>query len=264
MDADVECIASTWEKPDEKNWARGSPWLWLLIASWVIFELTASATLAVVVFCGKFGWNDVRTAQWLRKADPDSVRASVCGWFYIASALWKVSLAAVATLVVVIALVLTIGDAQGEDAPAEFVAAATLTFFASGISSLVTWLAVMFARRSAVKVWVEPAVHRARRSGVWPPHQYCRANQAGYLLIAATLCPAAPLVLLPFVAALLLHEAVRNDALEQPMLAAVCGSEFLIIWLVDALKKRVSRAVIAIVPEECWGKPRVCDDRRLR
>lgn len=223
----------------------------LLVAGFATFELTTSATLTVLLLCGKFGWNDLRTALWLRRKDPDVRRGRVCAVFYMASALWKVSLTAVAAMFTVVFLAMFIGLPRG-DAPPEFVAAALLAAIAPSISSVVTWLGVALARRYSIKVWIEPAIHRARRERVWPPHEFCRANQAGYLLIAAILCPAAPLAVLSMAAACIFLEGARHNLMVLPTLLAVFAVETLMAVLALSLKERVARAVVAMLPEDCW------------
>ncbi|MGI9427436.1 MAG: hypothetical protein ACR2NM_02180, partial [Bythopirellula sp.] len=53
----------------------------LLLLAWLAFELTANATLSLVLACLKFGMNDFRTAAWLWQADPHRSRARACAAF---------------------------------------------------------------------------------------------------------------------------------------------------------------------------------------
>ena len=67
-------------------------WALLLIVAWLVFELTAQPALAVAAVCVKFGWEDFRTARWLRRSDPDRLRGRACFWLYVASGLWKTAI----------------------------------------------------------------------------------------------------------------------------------------------------------------------------
>src|SRR5437016_4928589 len=73
-------------------------WPAVLAAGWLFYELTAQPNLGAAVVCAKFGWNDFRTAWWLRRVDPDRRRAWACFWFYLASALWKTAITATVTI----------------------------------------------------------------------------------------------------------------------------------------------------------------------
>jgi hypothetical protein len=232
-------------------------WPVLLIAAWVAFEVTASPTVGVVVLCCKFGWNDLRTAIWLRAADSDTTRSGVCGVFHLAASLWKVSLAAVGAMFAIVAVQLIAnGGHQGLEPPAEFVVATLCALIGPALATLTTWFAVALARRNSVKVWIAPVMNLPSEKQAWPPDQFGSTNQAGFLLIAAIVCPAGPLVVSPIAGACLLLEWVQNTLLVFPTLAAASVITMGIGRLALALKDKVAKTVIAVAPEECWWASR--------
>src|SRR5579883_2341719 len=64
-------------------------WPMLFVAGWLLYELTTKPTLGAVAVCLKFGWEDFRTAIWLRRNDPRRLRGRACFWLYLASGLAK-------------------------------------------------------------------------------------------------------------------------------------------------------------------------------
>jgi hypothetical protein len=77
-------------------------WIGLGIVTFIVFELTADPALTVALGCLKFGWDELATARWLRKNDPDRRRGRIASRFYAAWALWRVSGVAVAMMMVAI------------------------------------------------------------------------------------------------------------------------------------------------------------------
>src|SRR5262249_54730089 len=76
------------------RWESPITWSALIVAGWALYELTTQPLLASFVICLKFGWEDFRTAFWLRRVDPCRPRAKACFALYIASGLWKTAIAA--------------------------------------------------------------------------------------------------------------------------------------------------------------------------
>ncbi len=169
---------------------RGLAWTVFVLLAWIVFELTANAALSVVVFSAKFGWDDLLTAVWLRRVDPRRQRAKACGWFFVASAFLKASIVAV---VLMFAMAFCIPAQMGQ--PIEFVTAVIEAFVGFGLSAVTTWFAFFVAWRHGVKVWVDSAIHQARRDRRWPPQDYCRFNIAGPLLSSALALTAMPLII---------------------------------------------------------------------
>jgi hypothetical protein len=176
---------------DGQQWRAPITWSALLLLGWLVYELTAMPALGAFVVCFKFGWNDFRTARWLRRVDPLRPRGRTCFWLYVAAGLWKIALTG--TLVMFGVLVwAVIGNAAPNNAPWLGVAAlqvffgawvATLLGFA--LSTLTTCIAVGRAWRHGVPLWLQPSVHKARKENVWPshyPHLKRHRNKAGRLI----------------------------------------------------------------------------------
>src|SRR5436190_24021420 len=80
-----------------RGWSERISWGAMLPLGWFIYELTARPSFAIVVACGKFGWNDFLTAHWLLRTDAIRGRGRTCFWFYVASGVWKITVAAFVT-----------------------------------------------------------------------------------------------------------------------------------------------------------------------
>src|SRR5262245_2789700 len=136
-----------YERPQETatRWAVGLSLL--IILGWVLFELTAQVPLALAVVCLKFGWEDFRTAVWLRKEDPCRARGWAEFWLFVSSGLWKTALVGYALLFcycVVWAITdLVRGQAVGNMPLSELVVAGLTFLAASGVAVLTTWLAAV-------------------------------------------------------------------------------------------------------------------------
>src|SRR5258708_7431469 len=69
-------------------------WLVLVVAAWVVYELTQSPALGAVLICLKFGWEDLRSARWLLRRDHDPTRRRAMFWLYCSWGLSKTALVA--------------------------------------------------------------------------------------------------------------------------------------------------------------------------
>ncbi|HEV3004398.1 MAG TPA: hypothetical protein VGX78_08040 [Pirellulales bacterium] len=233
-----------------RNWLRGLAWPAFALIAWIVFKLTAEAALGVIVFCLKFGWNDLLTAIWLRCVDPCRHRAQACGWFYVAAAILRVSLVAVMLM-----FAIALGTPAQIVAPIEFVTAAIEACVGFGLLVVTTCVAFVVAWRHGVKVWVDSAIHQARRDRAWPLQDYCRANSAGYLLIVALAVAASLLIVAVMFGVFTLAEAFggQNDLTAIACTAVLLAPLAFAVWSIGWLKDRASRTVVAAVPDECWG-----------
>lgn len=150
-------------------WQR---WYWPVISllALVAFELTASPTLAAVLLCGRFGLEDWRTGLWLWRTDPDKGRGRACGWFSFARGVTCVWIASLILLAVVLWLAILFprrrpanGDVPG------LLGVGLLLAVGAPLSALLGLIALFSARRYAVKVWLDPGLHHARKAVPWPP-----------------------------------------------------------------------------------------------
>src|SRR2546421_118232 len=135
-----------------RRWHGAFTWTGLLVVGWVLYELTAQPALGAVAVCLKFGWEDFRTARWLRRRDPDRGRGRACFWLYVGNGLWKTALVA---LVILFAMVVAVrvaarrrGQAPKQDWMDDVGVGTVLTMTAAlTLSAVATVWALWLARR---------------------------------------------------------------------------------------------------------------------
>jgi len=215
-------------EPASDRWTERISWGAMLPLGWLIYELTAQPSFALVVACAKFGWNDFLTAHWLLRSDPDSGRGRTCFWFYVASGLWKITVAAfVITGSILILMVALNGKPPRGLVDAGLTAAIGITLLA-----VIPLVGVMHARVFRVKVWVDSSIHEYRRHDLWPPRATGLNSTMGLLF---------PALLVPVVVTALVTFQLGVWSL----LACVFG-EGVYIWM-------LFRGVAAERPDDCWG-----------
>lgn len=225
-------------------------WPVLLVAGWLLYEITASPGLAALVACAKFGWSDVRIAFWLRAADPDARRGRACFWSYLTYGLWKVAMLATLSMVVMGFLGIILLPAPPQQPAIQkvspvFWGALSASVIGFGLSFLTGYVALWSACRRGLRIWLGKAPRRARREGFWPPDDkginmfpFVGMTTAimtlGFLSsIAAVLCEALqPRVVHPLTPALIVLA----------LLTVVVGGGI-----------RVGSLVYARSPRDCWG-----------
>lgn len=165
-------------------------WTGLILVGWLLYELTAQPALGVVGVCLKFGWEDFRTAWWLRRRDPNRRRGRACFWLYVANGLWKAALVA---FVMGAALGMVADQIPGPRRARQFSevigAIALTTVFGFALSGLAALRAIWLARRWGLRLWLHSAVHRACWYDAWPPGrvQVGQNNRLGCLLFTGVL-----------------------------------------------------------------------------
>ena len=82
-------------------WHPAITWSGFAVVALLVFELTRQPALGVATLCLKFGWQDFKTARWLRRFDPCQARGLACWWMYTGWGLLKVVLAAEAMTVLI-------------------------------------------------------------------------------------------------------------------------------------------------------------------
>jgi hypothetical protein len=220
--------AQVQEEPASDRWTERISWGATLPLGWLIYELTAQPSFALVVACAKFGWNDFLTAHWLLRTDPDQGRGRTCFWFYVASGLWKITVAAfVITGSILILMVALNGKPPRGLIDAGLTAAIGITLLA-----IIPLVGVMHARVFKVKVWVDSTIHACRRHDVWPP-QATGINSTMGLLFPALLVPVTVTALITF-------------RLGIWSLLSCVFCEGVYIWM-------LFRGVAAKRPADCWG-----------
>jgi hypothetical protein len=250
------------EAPWPPRWRGHLTLPMLLLLGWLLYELTAQPALGVAAVCLKFGWEDFRTACWLRRRDPVRGRARACFWLYTASGLWK---SAITASVMIFAFAFlkgmqaNAGGGQarlGGELPPQVIGALLTAFGSYVLSSLATCAAVWLALWYRIKLWLDAGVHRARREGLWPPPDYrdLRTNKAGRVVLTALVLTLFTCGFTTLVAVALGLGGRRPDAFG---LLAIMGTLLLLMFvgpvLILAGRDLLVRHVFAATPSECWG-----------
>jgi hypothetical protein len=166
------------------------PWWLILSVAFVVTELTTHPSIGVSVLCLKFGWNDFRTAFWLRCRDPNRKRGATCGWFYLASGLWRVCLWSFGLMFVTIIFFVETQrlqpvppKAQNEpNLPPEIQTCMVMWLASFASAMLFTGAAILLAWRRRVKVWISASISESRRRDAWPPRPLPRMRPEANLL----------------------------------------------------------------------------------
>lgn len=227
-------------------------WATMLLVGWVLFELTAEEGLSALVACSKFGWNDWLTSRWLWKTDPVRPRALACGWFYCASGMWKVGVAA--TIGIWLLMVIAVIAVSNAAAPPAFYAIGIEVLAGFGIAALATAIASLLAWWSGQKIWVDSALHVYRRENLWPPDRRLGANRVKLLVLSALIFWLVPLAV---GAAALLLMSLNYWQAPWPVDVAIAvvvmaGLAVGLPIFLLAASERISRRVAAESPRECW------------
>ena len=248
-----------------RTWLR-SPWLVVLMAGWLTYEVTARPALAVAVCCLKFGWEELKTALWLRGADIHRGRGWACGFLYLAFGLWRVTCIACGLGLAMIPLFEVLKNRGGaqvgqimQDLEQQAISLAIVTFAGFSLASLTTFIAVMLAAWSGCKLWVDGQVHWDRRENRWPPSNqgWERKNKAGLLLLASLIPWVTALILTATVGLALAGGEKLKDITLAIMMSILIGMSIGLLIARDYL----SRRILAQSPSECWslepiGRPR--------
>lgn len=246
----MEAVNYDWREPDLPHRIVMVGWPFLLLFGWVVFDLTADAALTALVICAKFGWNDWLTARWLRKTDPVHARAVACAWFYRASAIWKIALAATVGMFLLIFIEIAF---LGRQAPGrEWAFVACEAFFGFLFATLLTTIASISAWRSGQRVWLAREMHLMRRLRIWPPLGVMRRNGVPMLVVTALLTWLTPVGIFVLFAALapIPRQPPPQAAFWMPivLLGAIIGSAAFVLSLCEFVTKRVA----AKSPQDCW------------
>jgi hypothetical protein len=250
-------------KPITSRWASLLTLPVLLVIGLILYELTEQPALGVAAICVKFGWEDFRTAFWLRRTDPHWRRGKALFWLYLASGLWKMAITA--SLMIFAYILLNMMGALGQGAGRQ-VAGAMLTAFAGIVLATVTacW-AVVLALAWRIKCWLNSGVHYARRKNVWPPPVgWCGANNATGMLLGTSLFAA--LVPMLFVSLALLVNQVLGAPPRGPLGLMVMGSFpllclLLVLGLAWIVRRVLRPRIFAATPAECWRAPAIVEKK---
>jgi hypothetical protein len=228
-----------------QGWHPAVTWSGLLVAALLVYELTHQPALGVAALCVKFGWQDFKTARWLRRYDPWRARGSACWWMYLGWGLLKVVFAAqVVTaaigFVAVCILVMMGNGAFGRQIELAAMGAMVTFVVGMGLCFLATLTTLKLAHQHRVSLWLNSSVSYGRRHKVWPPFdpelesRNCLVCLAGAFFMG--LAFSAPLV------------AVVLPDMHELCICVLIGSFVVAVrlfWL-------MSRHIIASSPDECW------------
>jgi hypothetical protein len=224
----------------------------LFAVAWIIYEVTHEPSFAALAMCLKFGWEDFRTAWWLRRTDPDRGRARACAWLYLAAGLWQTAIIGVAMVFLTVALTEVVQVQQGgvRDILSLIQGATVAIVFGFILSTVATVIALICAARAKVRPWLNGAVHFARRRGEWPP-LYGRRNRV--MLLVGTAIAVAFCVLLPVVLMIAAAAADRGGRQKGALAFISLLGVLAFVVLLPATVLFVRRGFYADHPADCWG-----------
>jgi len=242
-------------EPTTSRWPSVLTFPVLLLIGWVLYELTAQPALGVAAVCVKFGWNDFRTAWWLRGRDPSRLRGRAGFDLYLASGLWKMAIAA--SLMIFGYILLHMAGLAGRRQLAPHIVGTVLTaFFGIALSAVTVALAIFQAWRGRARLWLHSAIHAARRRDCWPPRlPSSAANRAGLLFGTTWFALAVPLLLVSLI--LLVQHTLGPIQRGTPGAAMVlagfpclCGLTALALFLF--VRRLLHGRIFAATAEDCW------------
>jgi hypothetical protein len=177
--------AEVFHPEDNSHRSETIGWILMVGLAFLVFEMTADSSLAVVLGCMKFGTPDLRVARWLRRADPDHVRGCACSWFYIVLAILRIGFMA---CIIIFVFVAVAGAGIPQRQLERHLISAVLVIFACFAgAALASWMAVGSSLRGGIRVWLDATTKSATKRGLWPPlvPEYSRRADLGPGLIVA-------------------------------------------------------------------------------
>lgn len=240
-------------QPQAARWPEWFSWSALVGVALVVYEMTTQTGLAAAVGCSKFGWNDFLTARWLRRNDPDPRRGRALAWSHRAFGLWKITAAAFAAIMLIVAIDEFLlahfrPPAPVPPEPSDTFKGIAITVAGGLYLSLVaTHIAFWSAWLTGRKIWLSLGTHRARRENEWLPAP-SGGNWAGAVLELSGIVTLLGTFLGSIGLAILLVQ--KPDAYLWPVsmfLLAVGHYAF-----GATTGKRMVQSVIAATPADCW------------
>jgi hypothetical protein len=234
------------ERP-ARRWRLPFTWLGLLAICFIVYELTHQPALGAVAVCLKFGWEDFLTARWLSRTDPVRRRGRACSWLFFAWGLWKTGLVAFLMSIAFAAVTPKQRPPGAADPLIAFLGTFLTTLVCFGLSTFATNCAVLLAWRGRQRLWLDRAVHRARRAKCWPPSLFCegRRNRLGQVLVTS--------LGLSSIVGLLVLLTFAFRWLGQPPFFALGPALLLAPMLIVVLRELINERVRAEDPFQCWA-----------
>ena len=242
-----------------RNRGARFPWLVLLMLAWLVYEITARPALAVVVCCPKFGWEEFRTALWLRSSDTQRGRGWACFFIYIAFGLWRIVCMAFGLMILMIPLFDVLRNAGGaqkrqvmQDLEEQAIGIAIVLLVGLCLASAVTLVGIAVASWSGSKLWVDRRVHWDRRDKRWPPSNegwLVRKNKTAYLSLPSLILLLVALMIFTLVGMIDAAGGKFRDIGVVISMLLLVGLSFGLLVVQEFL----SRHIFASAPSECWG-----------
>ncbi|MBI3863395.1 MAG: hypothetical protein HY290_16010 [Planctomycetia bacterium] len=239
------------------------------VLAWLVFEVTAQPGIATTVFCCKFGWDDVVTAQWLRQRDTSRDRGIVCSWFCLALAIGKtIAIAAIVTLIICVVTSIWLKlsapkgwmDQQGLDQVKKLLGWMCIPWLMTPAAALLVIAGTVSAILRGIRVWIDPEVTTARRAHAWPPSCVAaylarRAAEPRPLSRSQALDNLenhayAVIVMLGAISAIVTIAGTTWCILDGLGFAA--ASAVLVVFVPGLVPAFLIPRIIAFSPEECW------------
>lgn len=259
---DSSAANSEFDHPEPVRPARLGRWFGLVLAlvAYLAFELTLEPALAAIIMCCQFGMQDLLTALWLRRTDPQRERGQACGWFLVNLASTKVVLTAFVFAMVATGVMEELAKRQPQNAiprdlPPGFIGTVIIMMVGLPLGTLACFIGCLQASRYGIRVWLDPALGRARRNQSWPPTGFGVQNLANLpVLVMKTVFVGLIVCGVPVVGLLtghLLHWLVPAIGLEVPTIGGLMVGLVAAAWAIGGLM-RVTTGVCAAFPGECW------------
>jgi hypothetical protein len=225
-------------------------WLLVLAAAIGVFLVTGSPLLAALLPYLSAARASLRSAIWLRSADPWTARGKTCFWFYLATAAWR---AAVAAFVSVLLFFVT--EAVTGVGPDIDVFARTMIVIAvgAGWAAILGLVGMAAAVARGVRVFVIPNIARLAGGEFDAIGAVASArprfNHAIFVLAMAMFLPVS--VAGTIIAAI--GGARDPNRVDNPLTWIGLGLLMLGPLAAVPLYVWLSNRVVALAPEDCWG-----------
>lgn len=228
--------------------------LLLVTLAWILFKVFAEPALSLVVCSIKFGWKDFANSVWLWRYDPVATRGRAVAAFNVAAGFWRITVGALALIVAALIINgILIGAQGGEPFNDEDGLLAGLTFaivmMCFLLSSVSTYVAILFAWLGKCRVWLDPTVADFRKKNVWPPvptgsNQLSRVVTTSLILLALAVIVGSIVAIIPLMNG-------RGQAPGPLVFLPVIGMLFGAVLILGG-REKLLRSLAAAVPHDCW------------
>jgi hypothetical protein len=237
------------EIPRPAWWKSSVIWSVLFLAALLIYEITAKPLLGVLLLCSKFGWDYFLAAYWLRRVDPNRMRAKSIFWLLLTMGMFNIANAASAFFLL-FSLVFVVFKIHNRAAffPDEILIALGTWCVGIFICILTTFLGLWNTFRGRLRIWLPSPSFYTTSGG--------KENVAEIMLImevlvAGIIC----LELSGLIGGVLDPQGANNFAVAGLWILTVTAMTGLLFKAFAVLKNRL----IAEHPNQCWDDDWVGD-----